>query len=1535
MILVGKAIHDLSDIWVHDYHDDYGVHYGINSTSHPHEDYYFDVDAEGKTTSTGITFGSAQSNYIGSAFYSSDDHEHPIIAVFMGSQYIWPSREVKDATGTHSRYVFSDYANDVRTALNSTARTRNISADGASFNIYLDSHQTFNLYKCTYSFKSANWVSVANTNPKQDKQVVMYNDTNNNAFISGFVTWEFDRDDTHNKLTNVPITSTSTVDSIISVKIKPNPTPFSRTTTLELYDQYDQFRGMLTQRPKLTYTINQTYDNIDFSDSSIVFYENDNTNAQSCSSYGPMSWIGGTGWIYFKVVGTSNLGATHIFGEYENQNSNRIAISSTLTTCGTATFNPGTGIWTVPVTWPTNTGNSATFEGTISIESSGTASYKQDSTTTLTVSGISSSAGGDGAQRTDTISISIRGAEANDPENLKYIGTPSSSCTYTQNGGSGEGAAVVTYTYEIIGVVDYATVTGDGIVIWDQNDTGSERTITVKVTCVQTGGSATIECKQAATSISYKGDDGAYITFYNTNTANAIVVSSYGPMSGDGGDGYIYFKIVGKNGNGTEYVLNDASNINVSSNNANCTIDKDTLEISSTTGIWKCKVTMTANPGSGDYVTGTLSATTTIATYENCAYSTIIPSGLTVKNDGSVAPNARTFTLTVGVTDGVSGSVTYTQSPGTSGNSIPHITYTYKFGGEYANYMCSNMGSITETSENKFYWKENKGTAMRGGTDDVVSVTVVCNYPNKSGEYPSVTVYPQQDYNKALDNPQEDELIKIVWDNIEFYDSKYETVSSTVSIDSTTPNNGGGNFPFTGGTKKFYYKIKGTATYKVFKDREYVYEDRTVYFGTSLAYNGNSANLNFTETVPDSIKAYSSYSATHYVTGEYIQTIVTAPALDSNADEQTIYSLSIKVTATSSNQKKYWVPNESTFCGTGYIISLKQDEYNVVDIKYEYGLTWDTVRFSRNKNMSSYKDNPATFDILYNTNLSGMYCQIFGSYNKYAVTTDDKGVETRTVVESTHVQMTDAMFCTGTGTSQTKHVSVSKASGSWGYSSIDLTDSPGVFVITVTGADSDNTTSSAKTGKMTLVINENEAVSYNGVTSAKTTFSNCLTINKAKADDVEGSVTEWEYVKFYNASNTELTKTGTVYSTSVSGSSVSYTIRFTVHGTKYKTINGVKDTSSGVAVVSNLDKSYFKLSVKNYQNSTSNNTATAYDSDNNIYSLSHGIVNTGTGDHTALTVTVIYQGLTGDKTLTNTLTVKQGAAPKDVCTLAFYVNDDKDTAYTQLYEPAGLKKGNTSSSNLSTSTTNYASAMTIYFYSYVTTTVDGKSVVAESIPTSSDAVIDSTDTPNLYKFTTTKNESSSTMYYTISNNCGRMLTLSVRGYSETVSYKTKWTSVIFGPAMCTDATNTYGEYGTSPISTSIGATKDSFKVTFKIKGTRKKYSDGVEVSGSETTVYYSGDVEIIAADSKTGHSFTTDMISYDSTACNTVYSVSASCTTNISPSSDKSARTCGFDIKIPAGSSGDNSWDSVKFTETNGIFVLKQLGSDWIPIINW
>ena len=119
----------MADLWVHDYNDTFGVHYGVNTSNYIDPTTgknYADDHGTAKLTkeiinqlpnkdninlylyphpdtiSRGETFTEAKNRYYSSPFITQGgdgDHQHPIIAVFDGKDYIWPSRTTKDVEG--------------------------------------------------------------------------------------------------------------------------------------------------------------------------------------------------------------------------------------------------------------------------------------------------------------------------------------------------------------------------------------------------------------------------------------------------------------------------------------------------------------------------------------------------------------------------------------------------------------------------------------------------------------------------------------------------------------------------------------------------------------------------------------------------------------------------------------------------------------------------------------------------------------------------------------------------------------------------------------------------------------------------------------------------------------------------------------------------------------------------------------------------------------------------------------------------------------------------------------------------------------------------------------------------------------------------------------------------------------------------------------------------------------------------------------------------------------------------------------------
>ena len=209
MITIGKSIYDMADLWVHDYNDTFGVHYGIDTSNYIDPETgknYVDDHGTAKlpekilnilpnkdninpylypypdVINRGETFNEAKTRYNKSPFMKQgedSDHQHPIIAVFDGKDYIWPTRNTKDVNG-NVLYVFKDYAsNEKKEITNNDYRIKNISKAGGSFMLYIDTYNTNKLYKCNYSFNVLSpfdkWIYVENGIPAKESQNIINN----------------------------------------------------------------------------------------------------------------------------------------------------------------------------------------------------------------------------------------------------------------------------------------------------------------------------------------------------------------------------------------------------------------------------------------------------------------------------------------------------------------------------------------------------------------------------------------------------------------------------------------------------------------------------------------------------------------------------------------------------------------------------------------------------------------------------------------------------------------------------------------------------------------------------------------------------------------------------------------------------------------------------------------------------------------------------------------------------------------------------------------------------------------------------------------------------------------------------------------------------------------------------------------------------------------------------------------------------------------------------------------------------------------
>lgn len=1018
----------MANLWVHDYNDEFGIHYGIDTSNYidpatgknyadDHGTAMLTKESLDKltnkdtlnpylypypgTTNRGETFTEAKNRYYTSSFVTQGgdgDHQHPIIAVFDGSRYIWPSRSPKDATG-NMLYIFKDYAsNEKQEIVSNNSRTKSISKAGGEFSLYIDTYNIEKLYKCNYSFaviSSINdWVYVENGTPAKESQNIINNKdttTINREYNANFgsVWWDYSINETNNTLIGIAMheKDATEVDSTLHITIKQNLSPFKRTAIVKLYDQFDQYRGMLIGETNgngssvITYTIEQEADNIEFN--KIEFYNNDNTSATvKTDCYGPMPGRGGDGWIYFKISGSSEQGAIRTFGEYPNQTIDNLQWLCNINDCSmyNPTFNPGTGIWTMKVKFNPNTSGASTeYSGdfTVTVDKN-EVSYNGKETVQITPGGISSSGGSTTSGRTFTFTIK----EMSSTVEPAYTGNVSGSICYTQNGATETAAAQPTFSYEIVDKsITWANVSQTGVVSFDQNNTGSSRTVEIKVYCnEQPSFSKTIKITQLATDTNFSSSD-AYIKFYTDESA-ITETTYYGPISGEveSNKNLIFFKVFGKNDNNVYSELTDISKI-TSITSDTCTCLFDTLIFISTNNIFKCNISIPANNGAANTTTGELSLSCPDAEYKDGSLGLITVNGLTIDNSNSnTIATAKEHIIKVKVEskDITGNTCTYKQNAGNpSSEYITDLAYELSLSGTKVTgsdvwvYTNESTKNIYISGSNSYVkWKENTSSEIRGGKANEIQLTCNCyrvlNGVKETNIYKSISISPRQKYNSAIDIPKEYEITSITWTTLYLFDSNdYNKTTEAIKITPTGTNYKSiKGISANGGTTRIYFKIYGTATYSNGTDSY----TENLFYGSSSSISNPSSKITC-NVVNNTYNSVSISSGTIYgIENFYVDITVGSTTNTSSATIANIYfSL-----ASDTSGNNYW--SATKFNNSNKAITLTQNGYIVTPIIPEK--LYDTITFY---NTISCTTSITSLDVSSSANTYTVYFKVTNS----------------------------------------------------------------------------------------------------------------------------------------------------------------------------------------------------------------------------------------------------------------------------------------------------------------------------------------------------------------------------------------------------------------------------------------------------------------------------------------------------------------------------------------------------------------------------
>ncbi|MBO5003881.1 MAG: BACON domain-containing protein [Clostridia bacterium] len=1517
----------MADLWVHDYNDAYGVHFGIDSSiwkDKPNGNPFVDdhntaqfayKDSTGQYISKingykfeydinpfiyphedrGETFNEAKFRYEMSPFITQGldgDHQHPIIAVFWGSKYIWPTRNIRNAENKVT-YVFQDYSNDDRGTMTPSNRNKSINKEGGNFTIYLDTHNTVRLYKCNYYFKvessvGKSWIHIENGTPAKNAQNILNNKDktivrDGNPY-EGCVWWDYSINNTNNELIGVQLKENANADSTLKVTVEPNKSVYPRTGIITLCNQYDQYKGVYVGKTQgngtetIVYTINQPADNIRFTD--FKFYNNDNTSASIYTGcYGPMISVGGRGWIYFKITGDSTLGANRVFGEFPCQDSSKITITDTanIVSIGEPTYNPGTGIWTASVDFPSNANSgSSIFNGNVSVTANPQkASYEEGSKIQLIAGGITSSISAGSGIRTAYINVSISSSLTGDDP--KYVGTPSGTICYTQNGKSAGKPQTPTYKYEVVGNANnWLSVSQTGTITFKANNTGVERCATIKVTCNENSKYTTITVCQAATSYNF-GDDGAYIKFYE-DAAGTKETTNYGPVSGtEESTQTIYFKVFGKNGNGDFKELDDVSKItSIYSNTCYPQISSDNNTLKYNGSTFSCDVKFNSNNGSTNKISGNLDATATIAEYKAGSKSKIFVSGLRIDNSGNIYPEAKTHKVTVQVDGKLESSCNIRQNAGIiSSDNITTISYLFTVGGDSLSWI-TRPYPTNELRE--LIWTENTSDTIRGGSREDVSVTITCE---QDPSY-SITIYPKQYCDNSQFFPVEAKITDIEWTILEFYDYLFENTIVEIPVNSTNKmqynyqNENGGSITET-------FKIKGKVTF----------DDGTfseVYYGASSSIVTPTSLLNISVIENTSVSV-----STSSISGSGDYTVNINYGATSSTTEQQIATIKFTVKSGTSNGITW---PTTTFNVDGKDIVIYQAPYSGgTTTETTYYAYLDTIELSLTNNINDFYtfngSTPVTFNIPQGAIIDKVYFRV-----KIAVEVRENG----TTVKTDYQYMTkDA----------SNIVSEDEIRNNAHFTTIGKDpSSETIYYANVNGTDSTfDTTFSIRIPAHQ--ISYNGELLYDSINGKK--FESCGRIYRTEI--VDNSI-DWKNITFYKSSDC----TTPISRLDVDADASTYVIWFKITG----------ENKSGVSQTYNGNASGISLKELLEDGTNLTATCTKVSGATGVYKLERSIPNVTTDNKYS---DISCSSCDGDLNVTGLLEIWKKATVVVQCSLNLYSPTSTESGFaysSNIYNKLYGGRYGVISDNSIVATTSDVSGK-IYIYSTETPTVkQGTTNISIQQVSGKD---------NYYSFDLEANTSKTgSAIYTVSNGCStESIKISIPAKNVVITYKTVWKKLIWGP----DLTDT-SIYDVSNEVSYFDSVDRDFKVRFRVVGERTQYADGVAVQDSTTTVYLN-DINYIVSniDILTNH---THLLSKDihlvSGQNSTFYiegANSGKVPAHISHTSDTSNIQCYIIINIAGGNSSDfGIWSTATSTNlSNYTFTYNQLGNTWDPYIEY
>ena len=1530
----------MADLWVHDYNDTFGVHYGIDTSNYIDPTTgknYADDHGTAKLTkeiinqlpnkdninlylyphpdtiSRGETFTEAKNRYYSSPFIiqgGDGDHQHPIIAVFDGKDYIWPSRTTKDVEG-NILYVFKDYASNEKQEINNTGRIKNISKTGDSFMLYIDTYNTNKLYKCNYGFTVLSpfdkWIYVENGTPKKDSQNIINNKditTINRVYNAtvGSVWWDYTINETNNTLISVAMheKDATEVDSTLNVIIKPNLSPFKRTATLMIYNQFDQYKGMYVGETNgngsdvIVYTINQEADDIIFN--KIEFYTNDNTSAQvKTNNYGPMSSGGGDGWIYFKITGTSSQGAIRVFGEYPDQpykfnQTTNLIYSCDINGCTlyTPTFNPGTGIWTMKINFSSNRSDSTpSYSGTIEVTVDKTqVSYTGEETAQITTSGISVSSNSTTSNRTFTFTIK---EEEQLNANPPYKGTVTGSIKYDQNGYVASPSKQPTYGYAIKDeTIKWAKVSQSGLVSFEPNNTGSSRIVEIKVYCnEQPNFVKIISITQLATTPKFS-DENAYIIFYTDENASTET-TTYGPVDGSQQNQKIYFKVYGKNDNGIVFELTNKSAItNIISDT--CTININTLEFIGGKNIFKCNITIPANNGESNKIDGELTITCADAEYKDGSLGLITINGLTINNSNSnIAPQNKDHIITVKVNnkDIKGNSCTYKQNAGDlSENYIKELRYELSLTGNRVSgsdvwvYTYENTNNIYVSENNNYVkWKENTTNNTRGGNNDDIMLECTCYKILNDGKkeyYSKSTVSPRQKYDISLNIPKDYKLQSVVWKTLYIFDSNdYTKTTEALKITPTDiiykPITG---ISANGGIATIYFKIYGEATYSDGKNTS-----------TTELFYGSSADMsnpveNITCNIVDKTNNKVNINKTKISGVENFSVDINiGPTI--NTSTSIIANIYFVLAADNSNNN-YW--KETKFNESNKVVEISQNGYTSSTegtvVTYDGEVSY--IEFSiDNITWDKYVDSEVLYKTTGTNTIEKLYFRIRLNINK-----NENGV------------------CVSTDNNVFYNSNVTVTSDDQNNIKPTTTYSNNVYTLSSLGMYSNSDYDhkfSVKTNDITYNYNNIANVSIK-----QKTFENCLRIIKTNIV----STKKWDTITFYSSKDCKNALTKLDVDSNVNN----YTIYFK--------ITNSTDNTTYEGAISNII--LYEISSSSSLTISCSSTDTL-----GVYSITRSINNVDSYQK----VYTISNCICEADPLTGSIEIWKKETELSECILKFYSPLSSETTYydSWVYENIFREKtGEITSTSLTSKIGNFTGTATKSIYLKSTET---PSILNGQTSVQVTHVID-----NLYKFNISSNNSTNnSVTYNISTSCStdKTLKLILPAKSIITTYKIVWNDVLWGDNL------TESSDSSDNIVEKSGCYKDEeFSYRFRIRGTKTTYENGTLKDDSSEIVYLD-DISYINStfvNSDKSTSLLSSTIKQVSGTTSVFYiegsGEEGKVPNNISNSNDTNSRYCSVTLSIKEEIFGDITWDSNTLLN-NKTFTLTQNGNVWDPYFTY